>query len=89
MRFTSRKCLYRNPGLRVAGLDRPGSRRSDRDDPAELVSDKGCFGREGLNTPMSAVGQQRTSSTMPIYVRYWGQTGHPMSAFSALTVWPI
>ncbi len=56
MRFTSRKCLYRNQGSRVGGLGRPSSRRSDKDDLAEPVSDTGCFGREGLNTPMSAMG---------------------------------
>ncbi len=30
---------------------------------------------------MSGLGQQRTSSAMPIYVRFRGLTGHPMSAF--------
>ncbi len=76
MRFTSKKCLYRNQGSRVCGLGRPSSRRSDKDDLAEPVSDTGCFGREGLNTPMSAMGQKRTSRGLVIYVRYWGQSGH-------------
>ncbi len=29
---------------------------------------------------MSAMGQQRTSSALPLYVRFWGLSGHPMSA---------
>ncbi len=30
---------------------------------------------------MSALGHKRTSDATPIYVRYWGQSGHSMSAF--------
>ena len=30
---------------------------------------------------MSALGQKRTSRTIAIYVRFWGQSGHWMSAF--------
>ncbi len=73
MRFTSRKCLYRNQGSRVGGLDRPSSRRSDKDDPAELVSDKGRFGREGLNTPMSALGPGCVKT--PANTIIWGKVG--------------
>ncbi len=35
---------------------------------------------------MTALGHKRTSRATPIYVRYWGLSGHPMSAFSVLTV---
>ncbi len=36
---------------------------------------------------MSVVGQQRTSSAIAIYVRYWGLSGHPMSAFGPARRW--
>ena len=35
---------------------------------------------------MSAMGQKRTSSDTLSNVRFWGQSGHSMSAFCALTV---
>ncbi len=35
---------------------------------------------------MSALGQKRTSSGGSNYVRFWGLSGHPMSAFGVRTV---
>jgi hypothetical protein len=31
---------------------------------------------EAANDPMSALGHYRTSHDTPIYVRYWGLSGH-------------
>ncbi len=35
---------------------------------------------------MSALGHERTSSALAIYVRFWGQSGHWMSAFGVRSV---
>ncbi len=67
MSLKPHKARRSDPLKLFQGLQFHGCLLSDFDDGDEL---------RGPSRSMSALGQKRTSSTIAIYVRYWGQSGH-------------
>jgi hypothetical protein len=51
------------------------------DDAKSILPDCALNPAEREKEPMSALGHKRTFSDALSNVRYWGQSGHPMSAF--------